>query len=110
MTSIASYKDYSNLRVKNKEHYLKVVDQLTAKVYKQKGGKLDGFLMFPEGLCINVKNKYFFLVGQFRNKYIRKIDNVESIDCKHHPFDRSGDDFGNVICDNCGKVVSSYGS
>ncbi len=27
MTSIASYKDYANLRVKNKEHYSKVVEK-----------------------------------------------------------------------------------
>jgi hypothetical protein len=97
------------LRVKNKEHYLKVVEKLKSKGYTQKGGILDGFSNFPEGLCINVKNKHFFLVAQFRNKLIRTIDNVESIDCKHHPFDRSDDDFGNVICDNCGKIVSSYG-
>lgn len=110
MSSIASYRDYANLRVKNKEDYIKVVEKLKAKGFKQKGGTLDGFLIFPEGLCINVKNKHFFLVAKFRNKLIPKIDNVESIDCKHHPFDRSDDDFGNVICDNCGKVVSYYGS
>jgi hypothetical protein len=86
MASIASYKDYANLRVKNKEHYLKVVEKLKSKGYTQKGGILDGFSNFPEGLCINVKNKHFFLVAQFRNKLIRTIDNVESIDCKHHPL------------------------